>query len=312
MNKHLPVLGGVVLSIFTLAGCSAGGSSAGSQPLRDPGASSDATGSGATGGTAIGTGNTSGTGSTDDINTTVPEMDDAGCGSTLDVTYRDFNQSHPDFEQPFSGDVVRRGLVASALGPNQKPVFQDRIGHPAKAGTPVDIDTSWTPTQPVIHSADTFNQWYTSVPGTNIELPKKLKLEESTPGSGIYGYDSSAFFPLAPTEGFGITPVGNDLGMNFLFTTEIHVLFTYTLGQQFTFRGDDDMWIFINGKLALDLGSMHGPEEGTINFDAQAESLGISPGGSYAMDVFHAERHTRGSNFKITTNIACFAPGVVK
>jgi fibro-slime domain-containing protein len=44
----------------------------------------------------------------------------------------------------------------------------------------------------------------------------------------------------------------------------------------------------------------------------KAVDLGISPGGSYAMDVFHAERHTRGSNFKITTNIACFAPGVVK
>ena len=310
MKAHLLELGGVILGLFVLAGCSAGGPAAGSQATRDPG-----TGSGATGDTSGGAGSgATGSGATGNINTAPPEMDDAGdgCGSTLDVTYRDFNEMHPDFEQPFSGDVVRRGLVASALGPNQKPVFQDSIGHPAKAGTPVDIDTSWTPTQPVIHGADTFAQWYTSVPGINIELPKKLKLEEASPGSGIYGYDSSAFFPLAPTEGFGITPKGNDLGMNFLFTTEIHVLFTYTAGQQFTFRGDDDMWIFVNDKLALDLGSMHGPEEGTINFDAQAASLGISPGGSYAMDVFHAERHTRGSNFKITTNIACFVPGVVK
>jgi fibro-slime domain-containing protein len=72
------------------------------------------------------------------------------------------------------------------------------------------------------------------------------------------------------------------------------------------------LWIFINGKLALDLGSMHNAEEGTIDFDAQSTALDISPGTSYAMDVFHAERHTRASNFKITTNIACFTPSVVK
>ena len=109
-----------------------------------------------------------------------------------------------------------------------------------------------------------------------------------------------------------ITPPANDMGMNFLFTTEIHVQFRYSAAQKFTFRGDDDLWIFVNGQLALDLGSMHGPEEGTIDFDAQAASLNISVGNRYAMDVFHAERHMRGSNFKITTNIACFTPSIVK
>ncbi|MEO6603029.1 MAG: fibro-slime domain-containing protein, partial [Polyangiaceae bacterium] len=157
-----------------------------------------------------------------------------------------------------------------------------------------------------------FNQWYNTTADINQEFHKQLTLTESAAGSGIYGFESSAFFPLAPDEGFGITPKGNDQGMNFLFTTEIHVVFTYRPVQKFTFRGDDDLWIFINGKLALDLGSMHNAAEGTIDFDAQAAALGISPGTSYSMDVFHAERHTRSSNFKITTNIACFTPGVVK
>jgi fibro-slime domain-containing protein len=302
MSCHFLSSSLIVSSVFALAGCSAGSAGTGSQTNRG-GSASASNGS---------SGSPTGSGTSGNINTTPPEMDDAGCGSTLDVMYRDFNETHPDFEQPFAGDVVRRGLVASSLGANQKPIFQDSIGHPPLAGSPIEIDKTWNPTQPVVRGADTFAQWYTSVPGVNIELPKKLKLEEASPGSGVYGYESSAFFPLAPSEGFGITPKGNDLGMNFLFTTEIHVQFTYTLGQQFSFRGDDDLWIFVNGKLALDLGSMHGPEQGTINFDQQAAALGITPGVSYPMDVFHAERHTRGSNFKITTNIACFAPGVVK
>ncbi len=100
--------------------------------------------------------------------------------------------------------------------------------------------------------------------------------------------------------------------MNFLFTTEVHLTFTYKPLQKFTFTGDDDLWIFINGKLALDLGSMHNAASGTIDFDAQAAALGISPGTAYPMDVFHAERHTFASNFKVTTNIACFVPSIVK
>ena len=239
-------------------------------------------------------------------------LDQPDCSSILDVVYRDFNEMHPDFEMPFMGDVVRRGLIESTLGPDQKPVFKDRIGHPALAGSPTAIDTDWQPTEPVIASADSFGQWY-NTSDINRAFAKKLPLSESPPGSGIFGYDSTAFFPLSPTEGFGITPkTNNEQGMNFLFTTEVHLLFKYTGGQKFTFRGDDDLWIFVNGQLALDLGSLHNAEEGTIDFDAQAAALNIVAGGSYSMDIFHAERHTRASNFKITTNIACFSPGVVK
>ena len=82
-------------------------------------------------------------------------------------------------------------------------------------------------------------------------------------------------------------------------------------GQKFTFRGDDDLWIFVNSKLALDVGGQHQALQGTIDFDAQSAALGITAGGVYSMDIFHAERQTTDSNFRIETNISCFEPGVV-
>jgi hypothetical protein len=44
-----------------------------------------------------------------------------------------------------------------------------------------------------------------------------------------------------------------------------------------------------------------------LAFGGQVTSyLGIVPGGTYQMDIFHAERHREMSNFRVETNISCF------
>lgn len=73
-----------------------------------------------------------------------------------------------------------------------------------------------------------------------------------------------SFFPI---DGAGWGDEG--LAHNYHFTYELHTTFTYAMGQTFTFTGDDDLWVFINGKLA----------------------------------IFFAERHTTESNFRIDTSI---------
>lgn len=159
-----------------------------------------------------------------------------------------------------------------------------------------------------IKSAATFNQWFNDDPAVNQKIEGELPLTETPEGSGIYVYDNSAFFPI-DGQGFGNTP---EQSHNYHFTTEIHVKFTYKQGQTFTFRGDDDLWIFVNGKLALDVGGLHQALQGTIDFDAKAAELGLVEGQSYNMDIFHAERQTTQSNFRIETDITCFEPVVVR
>ncbi len=233
------------------------------------------------------------------------------CDGNLPVLYRDFSDSHPDFEMDFRGDVVRRQLLEPTLGADGKPVFKSSVGCPAQEGTPTAC-ANWNVSQPVITSAESFNQWYRDTPGVNMAFEQTLELVETQGANGLpfYRFSSTEFFPLRTDQGFGATPPGQN--RNFLFTTEVHVTFTYVAGQRFTFRGDDDMWIFVNGKLAVDLGSMHDSKEAIIDFDAQAADLGIAVGRAYPMDIFHAERHTNASNFSIETNIACFTPAIVR
>jgi fibro-slime domain-containing protein len=120
---------------------------------------------------------------------------------------------------------------------------------------------------------------------------------------GVFQYKSDAFFPI-DNQGFG----NEGFEHNFAFTTEIHTQFIYNGGEVFTFIGDDDLWMFINKKLAIDLGGLHPPDTQTIMLDVEAANLGIAKGQVYSMDIFHAERHSTGSNFRIDTTIGCFVP----
>jgi fibro-slime domain-containing protein len=296
----------ITLGCSVSLGCSAGGSSGGTSVAPEQ---SMTPGTVRPGDTIPSITNPTSAGSTGGlIDDTQLEPSDE-CDGNIPVVFRDFSQAHPDFEMAFSGDGVRRQLISPMLGAGDKPVFLNSVGCAGLMNSPMACRTDWKVDKPVITSAATFDQWYRDVAGVNIPFPKELELTETSTGSGIYVFKSNDFFPLSPTDGFGITPPGQ--GKNFLFTTEIHLNFEYIAKQSFTFRGDDDLWIFINKRLALDLGSMHSEQEGTIDFDARATELGIGPGHVYSMDIFHAERHTSASNFSIETNIACFTPAIV-
>jgi len=79
--------------------------------------------------------------------------------------------------------------------------------------------------------------------------------------------------------------------------------FVYEPGQKFFFSGDDDIWVFINNKLAIDLGGTHLAAPGYVNLQEKAGELGYSPGDTVPMNIFFCDRRTTMSNIRITTNM---------
>lgn len=72
----------------------------------------------------------------------------------------------------------------------------------------------------------------------------------------------------------------------------------------FTFTGDDDVYMYINGVLAMDLGGAHGRNSKTVNLnDLDATKYGLKEGQVATFTFFYMERCSDASTFGIKTNM---------
>lgn len=217
---------------------------------------------------------------------------------TITVTVRDYSTTrscaYSDFEC-FGGSGAF-GELRSTLGNDGLPVM-----------------TNSNPSHQ--HNSESFDEWYRDASGKwngdkyKFEIPLRFnKIYDNPPE---YQHDDQLFLPLDTIIHCDQTTNPKCWGRescqyNFGFTVTFTTTFTYHGGEAFAFAGDDDVWVFIDGRLAVDIGGMHGSLPGSVNLD----NFGLIKNKTYSLSFFSAERHSTGSHFMATTSIImqdCYA-----
>lgn len=209
-------------------------------------------------------------------------------GVVRDFRERSHPGGHPDFERkPDAGFGLYSGNVAPFLSAERKPIFTGEGFRVKEQWTNEDgLPICWAlfdeqrgdregrrgaSDHGGIESAQSFAQWFDDEPGVN--QSKTLSLRLIRHDNGCYVFDDKedpfydelgGFFPIEDTM------LGNPGGTpdrNFHFTLEIHTEFEYDAEseQLFNFIGDDDVWVFIDDKLVIDLGGVHGAKAQTVD-----------------------------------------------
>ena len=237
----------------------------------------------------------------------------------IPVIYRDFRSAqsgenvdplfHPDFNPPPTGTNI--GITTDYLDSAKKPVWNANDDEVGQGGFP--------------ESSESFEAWYRTSPTLladgNIEVVQELTLTrpDAMNFPNRYRFSSSTFFPLDDDgwelESPPLKELPLDNGHNFGFTTEVHYFFVYQGDEVLRFEGDDDLWVFVDGRLCMDIGGIHGAISGVMSFDeaftdsnstrqaiveACIADLGLQAGRVYEVSIFHAERHVTQSNFELT------------
>ncbi|GEM_PF-1941015 len=194
-------------------------------------------------------------------------------------------------------DGLITGMVQPRLDAEGRPVFK-----PIKYDTLDTFDIiNWNPAgDPAAYTGCQGCGWWNQNiaswwrPGPGVVITKD-SLTFKHKGDNVYEYLNRSFFPA----GAG----------NYGFAVHMQRKFKYvsagTKTQIFSFAGDDDAFVFLNGNLVMDLGGIHNPRFAFFVLGTEADRYGIKEGDDVTIDFFQAERMPSGSQAIISTSVPC-------
>ena len=225
-------------------------------------------------------------------------------------SYKDGTRTgYPDFGCTFGGSGCG-GMVETKLDSDNKPVLVS--DWKTKNCTIRNPDTK---INKHVTCKNTHHYWYRYVPGVNLMIKTTLTMQQDKDKADKYTFSSESWYPL-DSKGYHSSTANPRAANGGEFTSELHTFFQYKGGETLTFRGDDDVWAFINKTLFVDLGGMQSGNTDTgklsdnkcLNKDKDGNDVSIVcdsrydiyENGIYDLHFFQAERCSSGSRYQLT------------
>lgn len=200
----------------------------------------------------------------------------------LNGIIRDFPSTHPDFSGIVTG--LQTGCVQEVIVNGGSPIASDNVSNCA---------------------ISQLEDWYSDTHPTGFVETYAITLDNGrTRQGGIYRFEDNNFFPFDNDTKKGkrrkpLNFFNEGKNHNYYFTFEARFNFAYQAGQTLAINGNDDIWVFINNQLVMDLGGTHPSTGVQVALQDLAATLGLVAGKVYPFALFMAERQMVNSPLSI-------------
>lgn len=156
------------------------------------------------------------------------------------------------------------------------------------------------------------SRWFNEVEGKSKSYTGLIKMDYKADGAE-FSFHQENFYPLDEVDSGKGEAVNSD-GHNHLFTMNFAVPFTVLLSgdEKFSIMADDDTFVFVGDKLAIDMGGIHEAMIGNLEIRENGEiysavggdelaysGINVESGTGSIVRIFHADRDEEDSVFKV-------------